>query len=174
MPKSQQPELGEQMVCKQIRPGAVVLDIGAGDGKWGKLLRERARIIHAVEVFPANAQKCREAVVYDEVFECDIRDFAEDTNRYTTAILGDVLEHLPHHDALKLLDRLRGSVSEIFLIIPINVVHQDGDYWGNPYETHLYHWSDYELRMKQGFTLLNIGVNENGLVAIGAYVWRQR
>jgi predicted TPR repeat methyltransferase len=174
MPKSQQPEHGEQMLVNSIPPQSVVLDIGAGEGKWGLLLRGRARYVDAIEVWPDNALKCLKSGIYRQVFETDVRDFEWKKDEYDVVVLGDVLEHLPHHDAIKLLDTIRANVKQICLAIPINVCHQDGSFWGNPFETHLYHWHDYELRTKQGFELLNIGVNENGLVAIGAYVWRRR
>lgn len=161
------------MIVASIPPQSIVLDVGAGEGKWGALLVTRARYVDALEVFPANAMKCLKSEIYRQVYECDIRDFDWKKGEYDVAMLGDVLEHLPHQDALVVLDTMKQHVNQICLIIPINICHQNGDYWGNPFETHLYHWHDYELRMKQGFQLLNIGVNENGLVAIGAYVWRR-
>ena len=147
--------------------------MGAGEGKWGHLLKSRARYIDAVEVFPNNADKCRESGVYREVFEENIVDFDWEKGKYNVVILGDVLEHLYHSAAVALLEVIKANVEQICLSIPINVCYQNGSYWGNPFETHLYHWHDYGLR-KLGFELLNIGVNENGLVAIGAYVWRRR
>jgi predicted TPR repeat methyltransferase len=174
MPESQQPEQGQEAILREVkkRPEHIVLDVGAGSGRWGKLLRGHIKCVDAVEAWEPNIKKYGLSVLYNSVYQEDIRHFDFESRPYTAAVLGDVLEHMPKHDALRLLERLKNKVEEIFLIIPITVCVQDGTVLGNPYETHHYHWSDRELR-EEGFQLLRFDMNPNHLVVIGAYVWKK-
>lgn len=174
MPESQQPEKGIQIVLEDIlkNPNNRILDVGAGTGKWGKLLYGKVSLINAVEVWEPNIYQYLLKDYYDNVYCANIIGFDIQNGTYDSVILGDVLEHLPYEDAINLIKYLKKVVKKIYLVIPINVCIQDGNRLGNPYETHLYHWSDKEIRALFGMTLLNIGVNDNGLVAIGTYIWQ--
>ena len=174
MPESQQSAIGTTMIVNKIsqKPGRVVLDFGCGEGKWGKLLKGKVSLIDGVEVWKPYINKYNLPKFYDTVYDVDLRSFVFD-KKYNVAILGDVLEHLPKEEAVDFLNKLKAGVETIFLTIPVTVCIQDGTVYGNPFETHHYHWSDKEIRFELGFTLLNVSVNDNGLVAIGCYEWNK-
>lgn len=169
MPISQQPQDGIDIALTQFRPSNVVLDVGAGDGKWGLLLRGRVNRIIGVEVWEDYINKYDLRSKYDEVVHCDIRYF-NFQEFYDVIILGDVFEHLLYNEAVALLPRLKNNCYKMLLTIPISYCPQDGTVYGNPYETHWYQWSDNELR-DLGFKSLHQGLNPNGKVMIGTYVW---
>ena len=172
MPESQQSELGSFMIVRKIlsTPNNVVLDVGCGEGKWGRLLKDKVDVIDGIEVWQPYIDKYDLTSYYDTLYNTDARKFVYE-KKYNIAILGDVLEHMPQKDAILFLNNLKAAVDTIFLTIPVTVCIQDGNLIGNPFETHHYHWSDKEIRFELGFTLLNVSVNDNGLVAIGCYEW---
>jgi len=174
MPESQQSEKGTNIIVNRIlsTPESVVIDFGAGEGKWGKLLKGKVSRLDGVEVWKPYIDKYKLSNFYDNLYQIDMRDF-DFPVKYDTAILGDVLEHVTSEHAITFLARLKEKVNRIFLTIPVTVCIQDGNAIGNPYETHHYHWTDRELRFDHNFTLLNVSVNDNGLVAIGCYEWNK-
>ena len=172
MPESQQSELGTSIIVNKIlsNPNRAVLDVGCGEGKWGKLLKGRVSTLDGIEVWEPYIQRYNLSQFYDTIYNVDMREFVFD-KKYDVVILGDVLEHVVRDDALTFLNMFKENVSVIYLTIPITVCIQEGDPWGNPFENHRCQWSDKEVRYELGFTLLNVSVNENGLVAIGCYEW---
>lgn len=174
MPESQQSKIGTDIIINKIlsNPDQSVLDIGAGEGKWGKLLKGKVTKIDGIEVWKKYIAKYKLHNFYDTLYNIDMREFDFKT-KYNSAILGDVLEHLPKDEAEKFLSRLKNEVEAVYLTIPVTVCIQDGNAIGNPYETHHYQWSDKEIRFDLGFELLNVSVNDNGLVAVGCYEWRK-
>jgi cyclopropane fatty-acyl-phospholipid synthase-like methyltransferase len=174
MPESQQSEKGTNIVLDKIlsNPNISVIDFGAGEGKWGKLLNDKVSRIDGVEVWNPYVDKYKLHSYYNNLYEMDMRDFILDLpTEYSVAILGDVFEHVTREHAITFLDNLKKNVNRIFLTIPVTVCIQDGNAIGNPYETHHYQWSDKEIRYDLGFELLNVSVNDNGLVAVGCYEW---
>lgn len=174
MPQSQQSEKGTKIIVDKIliNSNRSVIDIGAGEGKWGKLLKGKVNLIDGIEVWKPYINRFKLHSLYDTLYEIDLRDFKPD-KKYNVVILGDVLEHLKREEALSVLTNLKTQVEIIFLTIPVTVCIQDGNAIGNPYETHHYHWSDKEIRYELGFDILNFSVNENGLVVIGCYEWNK-
>jgi len=111
-------------VCKTIiklRPRSA-LDLGAGFGKYGVLLREymdhwwgrvepqdwEARV-DAVEVFPRYVTDLY-YTVYSNVYLTDIRSFLADKAResftYDLCYFGDVIEHFPKQEAWEVLGKI--------------------------------------------------------------------
>jgi len=169
MPESQQPSEGqkimEELICAQ--PGRRVLDVGAGDGKWGRLLRGLAGPVTALEVWRPVIVQNRLASIYQFIIEADAREF-KDYDLYDVIILGDVLEHIKRPEALSLIMELKATKCEVFLTVPISPCPQDGKVYGNPYETHLDQWRHEELEAL-GWELLHRGMNAAGTVEIGTY-----
>jgi len=172
MPESQQSEIGTSIIIDKIlsTTNNVVLDVGCGEGKWGKLLKGKVDIIDGIEIWKPYIEEYNLSLYYDTLYNVDVIKFVYD-KKYNIAILGDVLEHMERDDAVSFLNNLKTAVDTILLTIPVTVCIQDGNLIGNPFETHHYHWSDKEIRFELGFTLLNVSVNDNGLVAIGCYEW---
>lgn len=174
MPESQQSKIGTDLIINKILTNTAqhVLDLGAGEAKWGKLLKGKVARVDGVEVWKKYIDKYKLHNFYDKLYNVNMKDFIFETE-YNTAILGDVLEHLPKEEAEIFLANLKSKVNVIYLTIPVTVCIQDGNAIGNPYETHHYQWSDKEIRFDLGFELLNVSVNDNGLVAVGCYEWRK-
>jgi len=175
MPKSQQPEDGISIILEEIlkMPDANVIDVGAGEGKWGKLLKGKVKQIDGVEVWEPYIKKYGLIQYYDNLFNINMMDIDYDKMKYEIMILGDVLEHLKYNDAITFMTTAQKYIDNIFLIIPISLCVQNGSYYGNPYESHLYQWKDEELTSLFGFKLLHTGFNPNGLVKIGTYIWKK-
>lgn len=174
MPQSQQSELGTSVIVNKIlqTPLQNVIDFGAGEGKWGKLLKNKVTCVDGVEVWKPYISKYNLHAYYDTLHEVDLRNF-KFTKKYNTAILGDILEHISKEEAVSFIATLKNNVNYIYLTIPITICIQDGNLIGNPFETHRFQWSDKEVRYELNFNLLNVSVNDNGLVAVGCYEWKK-
>ena len=172
MPESQQPIEGQKIMINRIVNNAgllySVIDVGAGDGKWGRLLKGLVRRIVAIEIWPKCVEKYKLNELYDEVMIRDARQF-EEWDKFDVVILGDVLEHVPRADALELIEKLKRSGSRVYLTTPITPCPQNGTVYKNPHETHLDQWTHEELEAL-GWVRLHEGLNPNGKVMIGTYM----
>jgi predicted TPR repeat methyltransferase len=175
MPESQQPQDGINLVLQEIlkTPDMNVLDVGAGEGKWGRLLKGKVKLIDGIEVWAPYIKKYNLIPQYDHLFNINMIDFNYESAEYDIMILGDVLEHLKYDDAVNFINKSKNYIKTIYLIIPISICHQDGGYFGNPFESHLYQWKDDELKKLFDFKLIHEGYNPNGLVKIGTYCWKK-
>jgi predicted TPR repeat methyltransferase len=170
MPESQQPAEGQAIMLELIlrNPRVSVLDVGAGDGKWGALLRGRVRHVTGLEVWEPYVSKYGLEHVYDRVVVHDARTF-DRWLEFDVVIFGDVLEHMPRADAETIVRRLRFPLGpDAFLTIPVTECVQDGAAYGNPYETHIEQWTHEQLATL-GWRQLHVGPNPNGRVQIGTY-----
>lgn len=100
------------------------MDVGAGYGKWGFLLREqldwtsgrldpsswKARIV-GVEVHPHELHEW----VYDESVRADVLDIADSCAGYDLVLLSDVIEHIDKQAARSLLERLVAANRSVFV-----------------------------------------------------------
>lgn len=169
MPRSQQPAGGEKIIYNSIiamGPNTKVLDVGAGDGKWSILTGKVNKCI-GLEIWGPYIQRYNLYSKYDGVICIDIREF-HDYKDYDVMIFGDILEHIPYTDAVKVVEEIKLSGVTMYLSIPISLCVQIGCN-GNPHEEHLYQWKHEELE-SFGFRQLHVGTNPNGLVKIGTYV----
>ena len=173
MPESQQPSDGINHVHQEIlkTPKVNVIDVGAGEGKWGKLLKGKVDLVNGIEVWEPYIKKYNLLSLYDTLHNVNMMEFKYDDADYDVMILGDVLEHLKYEDAITFINEAKKHVATIYLIIPISLCVQDGSYYGNPFESHLYQWKDEELKELFGFKSIHVGFNPNGLVKIGTYKW---
>jgi len=108
-----------------------ILDVGPGIGTYGDLLAGQGYRIDAVEIFPPYIQKYDLINKYDNVFIGDICKF--DIKDYDFIILGDVLEHIPKEDAIKLYEKIVPA-KECLVAVPFEM--EQGEHEGNIYETH--------------------------------------
>lgn len=175
MPESQQPTDGINIIHQEIlnKPDVNVIDVGAGEGKWGKLLKGKVKTVHGIEVWDPYITKYNLIPQYDKLYNVNMMDFKYEDLEYDVMILGDVLEHLEYEDAITFINKAKTHVKFIYLIIPISLCVQDGGFYGNPFESHLYQWTDEELKELFEFEQIHEGFNPNGLVKIGTYVWKK-
>lgn len=109
---------------------ASILDVGACDGKWRKLL-EHYPNVDAVEIFPKNAERIRN--MYRIVYQADIADLKYDY--YDLIIFGDVIEHMQVEKAQKVLEYARQRCRDMIVGVPFE--YKQGILYGNPYEVHI-------------------------------------
>lgn len=126
-------DYGKPEVCAWIRrhfpPDAAILDVGACDGKWRRLLPEYPNM-DAVEAFEPNLARLQG---YRNVFHADICDFSYEW--YDLVILGDIVEHLSVEAAKNELEYARDRCRDMIVAVPF-LYKQDAIY-GNPYEVHI-------------------------------------
>ena len=131
---------------QQLRPESV-LDVGAGAGVYGRLIRfevPSVLVLDAVEIWEPYIERFELRDIYDSIFVADIADFTLE-RQYDMVILGDVLEHLERDIAVDVVTKLRAASKYILLSLPIVEWHQ-GEEEGNPHEAHLHHWSHDEVK----------------------------
>ena len=101
------------------------LDVGAGDGAYGKLLNNYAEI-DGVEYFKKYIEEFKLEKIYNKIYNIDICKFEFDY--YDVVIMGDVLEHIEVKEAQKLLNYMYDRVDEIIIVVPYNY-EQDSCSW---------------------------------------------
>jgi autotransporter strand-loop-strand O-heptosyltransferase len=108
-----------------------ILDVGPGIGTYSDLLRSLGYRMDAVEIFEPYIQKYGLRAKYDNVYVGDITTF--DTSDYDFIIMGDVLEHIPIGDAVRLIRNIVYN-KECLVAIPYEM--EQGEHEGNIHETH--------------------------------------
>jgi predicted TPR repeat methyltransferase len=136
---------------EEIRPRAVV-DIGAGAGTYAHAVRAHSAWKGrwtAIEAWEPYVEQFGLNGLYDGVVVADVCRLPASFYRVDLVIAGDVLEHMPRADAVRLLDRVRMYAGHLIVSVP--VLHLDqGAVYGNPYETHVDHWTAEEMRSELG------------------------
>lgn len=129
-------------------PHATAIDIGAGQGTYAKLFPDIK--MDAVEIWGPYIEKYELKSLYGEVIQKDARRVSFDNKRYDICFFGDVLEHMPVHDARALVKRARKWADTVIVSIPLGYYPQD-EYEGNPFEKHITdNWTDAEFRKSFG------------------------
>ena len=126
--------------CLRIIKPSRILDIGSGDGKYGKIIRAAnlspKPLVRALEAVEA----CREDLekLYDEVV-IDVPDSLYETKEtnFDVVILGDVIEHFRKSDGLDLLEFLTYRSAYIIIATPECMVQNIP---GNFYASHNSIW----------------------------------
>ena len=111
-----------------------LLDVGPGQGTYSALLRELGYKMDAIEIWEPYVNEYNLREKYENVHLGDIINF--NFEEYDFIILGDVLEHLTTEDAQNLINRINSLKKECLVAIPYQM-EQDGEEYGNIYETHL-------------------------------------
>lgn len=118
----------------------VLLDVGAGQGKYARLLPEY-RDIDAIEVWGPSVQRFGLTDLYRFVYVDDVvylvanSSWLRDVRRYRFAILGDVLEHLEADAAVRTLRYLLLRCDELLVVVPY--LYPQGAEDGNEHQRHL-------------------------------------
>lgn len=118
-----------------------ILDVGAGQGKYARLLPEY-RLIDAIEVWEPSVDRYSLRELYRGVHVGDVSELVSDSDwldeeadRYRFGILGDVLEHIESEAAVWTLHRLRQRCDELLVVVPY--LYPQGAEDGNEHQRHL-------------------------------------
>lgn len=108
-------------IAELIGP-ATVLDIGAGSGKYGQLLREilPTAQLTALEVDADVAQRNELGAIYDEVINLTSTDFMRQhpTRSFDLVIIGDCIEHMAKSEGIDLLNFLTYRSGYTLIVTP--------------------------------------------------------
>ena len=124
---------GKPEICAWIRKWfpreASILDVGACDGLWRRLLPDYPNM-DAVEAY---APHMAELANYRKAFLADIRGF--EYAYYDLIIFGDIIEHLTPDEARAVLEYARPRCRDLIIAVPYQ--YEQGAIYGNPYEVHI-------------------------------------
>ena len=124
----------------------IVLDIGPGEGKYGKLVRgvrPDAKLI-GVELDADYVEEYRLRDLYDEVWVMDAGDLINDANRvFDAVIIGDCIEHMRKSVGLDLLNFLVYRSKVILVKFPLQMPQNAWE--GHASEAHLSVWSRHDF-----------------------------
>jgi glycosyltransferase involved in cell wall biosynthesis len=109
-----------------------ILDVGAGSGLYGAMLKDISKRIDAVEIHNPYIKAFHLNEIYDNVYNVDICKFNLPI-KYDLIIFGDVLEHIDYIEAKKLLDSLK-DIDQIIIAVPY--LYKQGIIRNNIYEIH--------------------------------------
>lgn len=122
---------------RNIKPTSI-LDVGAGAGKNGKLIRNLGYTgnLECIEPTSSYITDFNLESVYDTVHHTDLKTFIDTQYKfqYDLVIFGDMLEHLFRSTVIDYLDYFLYKSKWIIIIWPTNMPQDD---WGNnKYEIH--------------------------------------
>ena len=124
----------KEWFIKNIPTSKRILDVGPGVGTYSMLLRDAGYRMDALEIWTPYVDDFDLRNKYDNVYIGNIINFS--IKDYDFIILGDVLEHIETNDAQHLIQSIYDSGKECLVAIPYTM-EQDGEEYGNIYETHL-------------------------------------
>jgi len=132
---------------EEIQPRTVI-DIGAGSGTYARAVRGNSAWKGrwtALEAWEPYVDRFDLKELYNGVVVANARRLPPSFYRVDLVIAGDVLEHMPRPDAVRLIDQVRTYAAHLIVSVP--VLHLDqGAVFGNPYETHVDHWTADQMR----------------------------
>jgi hypothetical protein len=163
----------KQWALDQIREldPAVVVDIGPGAGTYSDLARTHTTARwSAIEAWAPYIPKYKLWDKYDHVAVSDIRhtDLRTVAPAPDLAIIGDVLEHMPAHEARTVIIRLQAWTEHLLVALPI-VHYEQGAVGGNWFETHHHHWQYDEMLDALGPGVVDSVKGDT----LGYYLWSQ-
>jgi hypothetical protein len=109
-----------------------ILDIGAGCGTYGTLLKGFFEYIDGVEVYEPYIKKFELDKIYNNIFCRDALDV--NVYAYDYIIMGDIIEHMTFFEAKKLTTRIHALDKKMMVAIPYMM--PQGAVGGNDYEIH--------------------------------------
>lgn len=124
----------------------VIIDVGCGEGTYPKLLGNKYEYI-GIEIWEPYVEKFGLQDLYKEIILSDVRLCSLPEG--DCIIFGDILEHLPKKDALKVLTEAGEKYKHLVLSIPISMkkgeIVSGKIHYGNPNEAHVSSWLFVEL-----------------------------
>jgi len=123
-----------------------VLDVGPGEGKFGKMLRRvqpSAKRV-AVELEAVYVEQYGLRDIYDELLVMDVTRLMDDVRlTFGAVIIGDVIEHLRKSAGTDLLNFLVYRSMVMFVKFPVQMLQNDWE--GHASEAHVSVWSQLDF-----------------------------
>jgi hypothetical protein len=114
-------------------PSTQILDVGAGSGVYGRMLKDYFTLIDAVEIHEPYTRMFELHKCYNHVFVADINNF--NYFIYDYIIMGDVIEHMSVNVASELLFTLHNH--DIKCMVSVPYLFEQGVEFDNQHEVHL-------------------------------------
>ena len=135
-----------ELYFRLIRHESVV-DIGPGEGKYGRMLRRVRPDIKliGVELDADYVEQYKLRDLYDEVWVSDAAELMNDPDRtFDAVIIGDCIEHMRKSIGLDLLNFLVYRSKLITVKFPLQI--PQNAWQGHKSEAHLSVWSEHDFR----------------------------
>jgi len=134
-------------------PDFKILDIGAGFGKWGFLIRDSFDVmtfqkfnkedwkidITAIEPFPNCITPLQENI-YNRIIKKEFFDCIDDLGQFDLVIFGDVIEHFEKEKGYEVLNKIFEHTNNIIVSTPNGFMPQ-GAWAENELEIHKSGWT---------------------------------
>lgn len=122
-------------ILEHLPEDGTILDVGACDGKWAKMLHvlDKDIIVDGIEVFAPNVILNRLDKEYRLITIGNVYDLQYEY--YDLVIFGDVLEHMTVEQAQNVLQYAKAHSADYIIGVPFEY-EQDAIY-GNKWEKHL-------------------------------------
>lgn len=139
---------GRDWIYERIRRSTTqaIVDVGPGEGTYSILARHLRLDAkwYAVEIHRPYVERYHLEQKYDRVYPMNILEYPGPEEDTYTILFGDIIEHLPYEDAVRVLEFFKKDATEIMVSIPI-VESIQGEVDGNCHEAHLYQWTFEEM-----------------------------
>lgn len=135
-----------ELYFREARP-ETALDIGAGEGKYAKLIRrasEETRLT-GIEIDEEYVERFKLRELYDELIVGDAMELpGRPQAQFDAVVIGDCIEHMRKSAGADLLHFLVYRSKVIFVKFPVQLVQHD--HGGHAGEAHLSVWSQDDFR----------------------------
>ena len=131
-----------------------ILDVGAGCGTYGDLLKQDFKNIDAIEIYEPYRKQFELDKIYRSVYIGDVKEL--NLFLYNYIIMGDVIEHMSVEDAQELLQKIYDNHICCMVAIPYKM--PQGGVGGNKHETHLQDDLTHELFIER-YPMMNLLFN---------------
>lgn len=153
-----------------------ILDIGAGQGKYGRMAREICPNAHltALEIEPEYVFKFGLTELYNRVIvDSAISLLDQIDNSWDVVIMGDVIEHMPKSQGLDVLHFLVYRTRYMWVQYPERYIQ--GSLEGHKHEAHLSVWTEADFKgLNADYVMVRqiplVGMAVNGYLNIGRRV----
>lgn len=135
----------KEFMIKTVPPNMRILDVGAGNGTYARLLRENFEYLDALEVFVPYIEKFNLKEQYKKVYKGNIINFPIDFHDFF--IFGDVLEHLDIFEAQRIIREITEAKKGCLVAVPYMMeqgIHED-----NPAEIHIQYDLTHEIMLER-------------------------
>lgn len=137
---------------------ARIMDIGAGSGKYGKLVRQLLPDSHitAIEIDVEGVERNQLRKVYDQVATMQTIDFlmTSPKENFDLVIIGDCIEHMLKSTGIDLLNYLNYRSAYVLVITPDGMVMNLEPYFLG----HISNWTERDFMWHDNFAVERVGV----------------